>query len=362
MNSTEIEILVTATLITSFIGLIFWGIQTYLNNRREKEKEAEKQRNEQRQKFLGPNGIAPKDVNEAVMIAKKEGRDTRLPSTSNSILRLLIIFFIIAGMGSVSYYYSQVIVTPTVEPATQSPIMTTTTLQASPSSTSESAPTPTITSTSLIARSLADDCLFSGTWKVASTDSSVLNDVTTKNDGCYDTGSLGIFPDQNGILRILNRDNSQQLASGIFTPISYDSVIEFQVHVNFMYSVDVENPTYINFAIAHASDPMNTRNTARFKLQLEDTGNDPRIYFVLAEVGENNGSRLSTQHYEDGRTYTIRLELTGSVMAVFINNSRQNENLAIPSNPNVFYIGYNLPTLAGVDVEVTNVRIDGVFR
>lgn len=222
--------------------------------------------------------------------------------------------------------------------------------------------TPTATNTPLVVKPLAEGCVFSGTWKIDSTDSTILNNVSTRNDGCYDTGALGIFADRNGVLRILDEDNRRSISSGIFTPVNNDSVIEFQVKVNLMYLVNSGNPAYINFAVAPAAEPMNTRSTARFKLQLEDVGNDPWIYFVLADVGENNGSSLTTQHYEYGRTYTIRLELTGSVMRVYINNIRQNENLAIPTGSKVFYIGYNLPTLAGVDVEVTNVKIDGVLK
>lgn len=129
-----------------------------------------------------------------------------------------------------------------------------------------------------------------------------------------------------------------------------------------MYLVYAEPAVYISFAVAPLNDPMTAKNTARFKLQVEDTINSPLIYFVLADAGENAGVKITNQHYEYGRTYNIRFELAGSVMRLFINNIRQNENLSIPDGEKVFYIGYNLPTLAGIDAEVTNIRVDGIAR
>jgi hypothetical protein len=41
---------------------------------------------------------------------------------------------------------------------------------------------------------------------------------------------------------------------------------------------------------------------------------------------------------------------------------RINESLAIPSGAKVFYIGYSLPPFAGVDVQVTNIKVDGVLK
>ncbi|MEP7137958.1 MAG: hypothetical protein ABI904_23770 [Chloroflexota bacterium] len=236
----------------------------------------------------------------------------------------------------------QITETPTPEPAT---------------ATSPSSPTPTP-----VVKTLADGCLYAGTWLIDSTDRNTLNTIATKSDGCYDTGSLGIFSDRSGTLHILDAKKRTALASGNYTPINNDSVVEFKVYVNSMYIVNPDTPVYISFAVAPFGDPLTAKNTARFKLQVEDTKNSPLIYFVMADAGENNGSKFPSQHYEYGRAYTIRFELTGSIMSVFVNNTKLNENLSIPSGSKVFYIGYNLPTFAGVDVEITNIKIDGALK
>ncbi len=209
---------------------------------------------------------------------------------------------------------------------------------------------------------IANGCISSKSWKADATDQAVLNGIAEQPNACYETGSLGISVNNSGILFLLNQSKQKSLSAGIYTPIKNNSVIEFSIHVNSMYLVYAEPSVYISFAVAPLNDPMTAKNTARFKLQVEDTINSPLIYFVLADAGENAGVKMTNQHYEYGRTYHIRFELAGSVMRLFINNIKQNENLSIPDGEKVFYIGYNLPTLAGIDAEVTNIKVDGIAR
>ena len=150
--------------------------------------------------------------------------------------------------------------------------------------------------------------------------------------------------------------------SGIYTPVTEKSVIQFNLHINYLYIVYPDQPTYLNFAIAPASAPLSAKETARFKLHVEKEGQKPLIYFVLADVGENTGSKIASQHYEYGRTYTIRLVLSGGSMSIYINGVDVKETLSIPSGPKVFYIGYNLPTLAGADIEITDIQVDGILK
>lgn len=229
-------------------------------------------------------------------------------------------------------------------------------------------PTPVITDTPVptvfipVPKPLPEGCMYAETWKAVSTDQNTQNSITTKSDGCYDTGALGIFPDKSGVLHIVDEKKRDAVASGIYTPINSDSVIEFSVYVNSMYIANPNPAVFVSFAVAPANDPMNATNTARFKLQVEDKKDAPLVYFVLADAGENNGAKFPSQHYEYGNTYYIRLELTGSIMNIYINNVRINESLAIPSGAKVFYIGYSLPAFAGVDVQVTNIKVDGVLK
>ncbi len=83
---------------------------------------------------------------------------------------------------------------------------------------------------------------------------------------------------------------------------------------------------------------------------------------MLADAGEFSGSKIKSQHYEYSRKYNIRLELSGVVMIVYINNVRMDEDLTLPDGPKVFYIGYSLPIVGGVDAEITNIKIDGAYK
>jgi len=243
---------------------------------------------------------------------------------------------------------AEVFLSPTVTP---SPTFT---------STPTASPSPTITP--LTVKRLEDGCVFSKTWTAYALDPNVLNTVTNEADGCFDMGSTGIFADRNRILHLLERDKRILSISGIYTPIANDAIIEFKIFVNSMYIAPAGSPTYVSFAIAPADDPITAKKSARFKLQMEDDDDRHLIYFVLADVDENNGARLTDQHYEYRTTYTLRFELTGSVMSVFINNIRLNQNLSIPGGSKVFYMGYNVTAYAGVDVQVTNFKINGSPR
>ncbi len=237
-----------------------------------------------------------------------------------------------------------------------------------PSSTSAPEPTGTfipapLPTSTVEVKTFVQKCIFSETWRVHSSDSNISDSVFAKTDGCYDMGSTGIFADNAGVLRVLSKNKTHLVVSGIDTPISNDSVIEFRVFVNSMYLPENDkSPLFASFAVASAVDPLSSKNTARFKLQVETTNHKPPIVFVLADAGENNGAAIKGQHYGYGNTYSIRLELTGSVMAVYINNIKMNEMIAVPVGPKVFYIGYNLPSHASIDVNVSDLKIDGVLK
>lgn len=227
-------------------------------------------------------------------------------------------------------------------------------------STPTASPSPTITP--LVVKKFEDGCVFSKTWAAYALDPNVLNSVGTEADSCYDMGIMGIFADRSGVLHLLERDKRILNVSGIYTPIANNAIIEFKVFVNSMYIAPTGSPTYVSFAIAPADDPTTAKKSARFKLQMEDDAGKRLIYFVLADVDENNGAKLKNQHYEYRQTYTIRFELTGSIMSIFINNIKLNENLSIPGGSKVFYLGYNVAPYSGLEVEITNFKIDGSGR
>lgn len=174
--------------------------------------------------------------------------------------------------------------------------------------------------------------------------------------------ALGIFTDSNGTLHLNNRGQRSAITSGIYTPINNNSVIEFKIFATGMYIVNPPSPVIVNFAVTPLDDVLTARNSARFKLQVETSDTRPIIYFVLADVNENTGTKVGTQHYEYGRTYTIRLELVGNSMKVYINGRKMTEELLIPTGQKAFFIGYTLPIAAGVDAEVKELTIDGVAK
>ena len=236
---------------------------------------------------------------------------------------------------------------PTLEVPTETP---------SPELASTSAPIP------LQERPIAEGCIFSKTWQVDSTDADALSNVSINPDGCYSLSPLGISVTNDGALRFYESDRKYSSTTGIYTPITEKSIIEFDIKVNYLFIVYPENPAYISFAVAPAKDPITDKSAARFKLLVETTDKKPIIFFIMADAGEFTGSKLKTQHYEYGKSYHIRLELSSTAMSVYINGSKMDEELGIPNDPKVFYIGYKLPIVGGVYLDVTNIKIDGVSK
>lgn len=214
------------------------------------------------------------------------------------------------------------------------------------------------TPSTLSAGALAEGCINPQFWTPISNEAGA---VSPTLNGCYSVENSGIFADPQGILHLYKRDQKSAEAAGIYADIpSNYSIIEFNIYVNSMYIADALSPAFVSFAVAPASDPMTAKSSARFRLFVEKPGNDPAVLFMMADVGENNGVKITTQHYEYSRTYRIRLELVGGLMRVYINDLKMDESLSIPDGAKVFYIGYTLPALAGMDVEVSNIRIDSV--
>ena len=236
---------------------------------------------------------------------------------------------------------------PTVEITTETP---------SPEPAAATEPAP------LQERPIAQGCIFSKTWQVDSTDADALNGVSIEPDGCYSLSPVGISATNAGALRFYERDKKYSATSGIYTPITEKSIIEFDIRVNYLFIVYPESPAYISFAVAPAQDPITDKSAARFKLLVEKTEKKPVIFFVMADASEFTGSKVKNQHYEYGKSYHIRFELSSTAMSVYINGAKMDEELGIPDGPKVFYIGYKLPIVGGTDLEITNLKIDGQFK
>jgi len=230
-----------------------------------------------------------------------------------------------------------------------------------------STPEPTITSaapqatSTLQPKTLADGCIYAQTWGVDSTDASIVDGTTVGPDGCYSTDLLGIFAKADGSLEIINGKRKSNVASGVFIPIKNNSVIQFKVYITSMYIV-YQDPTYISFAVAPANNPMDARNTARFKLAVEKNESKPVIFFVEANVGDAIGIHEASRHYVYKQTYTVKMTLDGNKMNVTVNGIPIDNSLVVPTGQKVFYIGYNLPILANIDALVTDLTIDGVKK
>ena len=162
------------------------------------------------------------------------------------------------------------------------------------------------------------------TWKPNSPDARLLNAVSSASDGCYWMDDLGIFAERSS-LRFYKQTRKQYRHCGPAPLIPIGNRI--QCYVNWM-SMKFDNIAEIAFAITPANNRLTAKSTTRFKLHLEDPGDGKVIHFMMADAGENDGAKLGYQHYEYGRTYNIRLELSANQMAVFINGYRINEALS----------------------------------
>jgi hypothetical protein len=221
--------------------------------------------------------------------------------------------------------------------------------------------TPLATATSLPVLTLKDSCIFASTWQAVSRESIGLTN-NPDSEGCLSLSMAGMAADNSGVLHIIQTAQKGPLAAGIYTPIKAASTIEFNLRIKNLYIADTVSPAAINFAIASCSNPLKSTESARFKLMVDSPVKNPLIYFVLADIGETNGSKIISQHYEYGQTYAIKLELNGVKMVVYINGVKMIDQLSLPVGEKAFLIGYNLPAQAGGDIEIMDVRVDGILK
>jgi hypothetical protein len=230
-----------------------------------------------------------------------------------------------------------------------------------PTQTSTQVASAAATSAVLRTKTLAEDCIFSRTWKPDAPNTGVLSNISIATDGCTALDELGLFAEQ-GALHLTKETRNNTAAAGIYTPINSNAVIEFSLYINSMSMRFNNNIAEVTFAVTPANDRLAAKSTARFKLHLEDPGNGKVIHFMMADAGENDGVKLGNQHYEYGRTYNIRMLLSANQMDVFINGYRINEKLELPQGAKVFYIGYALPVYTEMDLRVSNLTVDGLAK
>ena len=221
---------------------------------------------------------------------------------------------------------------------------------------------PIPSATPLARQTLADGCIFSETWNVHSTDANALENTAVGLNGCRSLSTLGISAEAGGPLHIFLTEKKVARSARIYTPITQNTVIEFDIFVNYMYLLFNDSPANVTFGITPASDPKAISTSTRFKLQVEKNDSRPIVFFILADTGESTGSKIPNQHYEYGRTYNIRLELSDIKLSVYINGVRMQEQLSLPDGDKLFYIDYNMPILSGLDLQINNLSFDGEIR
>ena len=221
---------------------------------------------------------------------------------------------------------------------------------------------PTPSATMLVRQTLADGCIFSESWNIHSTDANALKNTAVGLNGCRSLAPLGISAETGNILHIFLTEKNATRSARIYTPITNNTIIEFDIFVNYMYLVYNDSPANVTFGVAQASDAKGINTSTRFKLQVEKNDSRPIVFFMLADTGEFTGTKIPNQHYEYGRTYNIRLELSDIKLKVYINGKLMQEQLSLPDRDRVFYIDYNMPLLSGLDLQIKNLSFDGETR
>jgi hypothetical protein len=229
------------------------------------------------------------------------------------------------------------------------------------STTSTSAPAAGQAPAALGAPGLQNGCISAATWQIVSSDARLLTNTPNAN-GCLYLSAAGLAADNLGVLHLIRTAKDGPLAVGIYTPVNDITSIEFDLRVKTLYTADYVNAAMINFAVAPADNPLKSLDSARFKLVVDAPSKKPLVYFGLANIGETNGTKVPSQHAEYGLSYGIKLELNRLEMNVYINGVKMSKQLSVPVGDAVFLIGYSLPAQSGADIEISNLRIDGVRK
>ena len=96
------------------------------------------------------------------------------------------------------------------------------------------------------------DVFFLESWNIHSTDSNALKNIAVGLNGCRSLAPIGISAETGNILHIFLTEKNAARSARIYTPITNNTVIEFDVFVNYMYLVYNDSPANVTFGTAPA--------------------------------------------------------------------------------------------------------------
>jgi len=205
---------------------------------------------------------------------------------------------------------------------------------------------------------LRDACIAAAVWSPVTT----LKDAATPQTderGCLDLSTWGITANAQGALTMRLSMPKQAYLAAIWSPVNAVTTIEFDVVRNALQIAYPNEPAAFEAAIIPISDPGGNTSAARFRLVRDSVEASSYTYFALADLQENNGTKISQLHYQKSGGYHVKLELDGSVMKVYIDGALMSKTLNLPAGPKALRLGYLASRISTLDGQILNLKIDG---
>lgn len=169
-------------------------------------------------------------------------------------------------------------------------------------------------------------------------------------DGCWNLAEWGFSTDQDQLLLVHNPGQDQE--RGIYTPVSGDVDIRFNVQLN-EFRTRSNELGFLNFGMVQ-NDPFSIYKGGYFSYQQTAPGPASPVRVLIS------GSNQATQKIsvlEVGFQHEVLLSIEDDVMIVYLNGGQTGDPVNLPPTDRAFWIGYVLPSKSELEVMITNFTI-----
>ena len=171
------------------------------------------------------------------------------------------------------------------------------------------------------------------------------------SDSCWDLAEWGFSSDQGRLLLAHKAVQDQQ--RGIYTPISGDVDIRFDVQLN-DFRTRSNKVGFLNFGIVQ-NDPISIYKGGFLSYQQPSPGTASPVRVLIS------GNKQATQKIsalETGFQHEVLISVVNDLMTVNLNGEQTGDPVSLPPTDRAFWIGYVLPSKGELEMTITNFTIE----
>jgi len=171
--------------------------------------------------------------------------------------------------------------------------------------------------------------------------------------GCWQLFDWGISAQSSSLL--FSQQPPSDESHGIYISISQNSIVEFTVSIDRLYTPVDANPANLAFGILPSDSPDPTKGIL-FLFQVETSWQDSPVFLKLRMPGEKLSGYLGP-HYQYGDVHKIKFQLDGLLLTIYRDDEEVSEPINVPFSSRAFWIGYTVPSGGSISANVSGLSV-----